>query len=130
MTHFDSDRFQVFRAHIGDTVILPCRVDDLGPMILIWKKGTRVLTAGDLRVTRDDRIVVTEHDLRIGSVNVDDGGTYSCEIEADAEYPLALTHTVEVLGQYYVVHSFNSVKQFISVIGLEFRRSNTRLHNI
>lgn len=68
-------------------------------MILIWKKGTRVLTAGDLMVKRDDRINLKGTDLKIQSVVVDDGGDYSCEIEADSEYPIVITHTVEVLSK-------------------------------
>ncbi len=30
---------QVFRAEVGDSLVLPCEVKDLGPMVLIWKKG-------------------------------------------------------------------------------------------
>ncbi|XP_059095815.1 brother of CDO-like [Tigriopus californicus] len=88
---------QVFRAQVGDTLLLPCSVRDLGPMILLWKKGTRVLTAGDMMVRRDDRIDLKGTDLQINSVDVEDGGNYSCEIEADAEYPVVITHTLEVL---------------------------------
>jgi len=47
---------ETFNAQIGDTVILPCKVRNLGPMILLWKKGTRVLTAGEMMIRRDERI--------------------------------------------------------------------------
>lgn len=47
---------EVFRAEVGDTLLLPCKVANLGPMILLWKKGTRVLTAGAMKVRRDKRI--------------------------------------------------------------------------
>ena len=30
-----------FRSELGGTLTLPCRVKDLGPFILIWKKGNR-----------------------------------------------------------------------------------------
>ena len=90
---------EVFRAQLGDTVLLPCRVRDLGPMVLIWKKGTRVLTAGEMKVKRDDRVDLRGTDLQIRTVGVEDGGEYSCEIEADTEYPIAITHTVEVLSK-------------------------------
>ena len=29
------------RSELGGTLTLPCRVKDLGPFILIWKKGNR-----------------------------------------------------------------------------------------
>ena len=41
---------QVVRTEVGQTLLLPCRTRDLGPMILLWKKGTRVLTAGEIKV--------------------------------------------------------------------------------
>ncbi|CAB4059535.1 unnamed protein product [Lepeophtheirus salmonis] len=88
---------QVFRARIGDTIMLPCEVDNLGPMILLWKKGTRVLTAGDMMVRRDDRIHLKRNNLQIKDIQVSDGGKYSCEIEADSEYPLTVSHRIEVL---------------------------------
>ena len=90
---------EIFRAQLGDTVLLPCRVRDLGPMVLIWKKGTRVLTAGEMKVKRDERVDLRGTDLQIRTVGVEDGGEYSCEIEADTEYPIAITHTVEVLSE-------------------------------
>ena len=31
----------VFRTELGGTLTLPCAVKDLGPFILIWKKGNR-----------------------------------------------------------------------------------------
>jgi hypothetical protein len=49
-------------------------------------------------VKRDDRFDLNGHDLIINRVVVDDGGEYSCEIEADSEYPIVITHIVEVLG--------------------------------
>ncbi len=90
---------QTFNAQIGDSLVLPCKVEDLGPMILLWKKGTRVLTAGNMMVKRDDRVVLRGNDLAISNINVEDGGKYSCEIEADFEYPVVITHTLEVLGK-------------------------------
>ena len=79
---------------------MPCQVRDLGPMILIWKQGTRVLTAGDLKIKQDDRIKLRGNDLILLNVQVEDGGEYSCEIEADSEYPIAIKHNLEVLGEF------------------------------
>ncbi|QQP50234.1 Uncharacterized protein FKW44_011165 [Caligus rogercresseyi] len=79
---------QVFRARIGDDLMLPCEVDNLGPMILLWK-----------RVRGDDRIHLRGNNLKIEDIQISDGGEYSCEIEADSEYPLTVSHRIEVLGK-------------------------------
>ena len=61
---------------------------------------SRVLTVGDMLVIRDERFDLrSDHDLVLTRVTDDDGGDYSCEIEADAEYPIVITHRVEVLGE-------------------------------
>ena len=41
---------QVFRTELGHTLLLPCRTKDLGDMVLLWKKGNRVLYAGETKV--------------------------------------------------------------------------------
>ncbi len=69
-------------------------------MILLWKKGTRVLTAGEMMIRRADKIILKGTDLQVQNVSPEDGGIYSCEIEADSEYPLVVTHTLEVLGKF------------------------------
>ena len=50
---------------------------------------------------RDDRLDLRndDHSLILRGVAAADGGDYSCEIEADAEYPIVITHRVEVLGE-------------------------------
>ena len=64
---------------------------------------SRVLTVGDMLVIRDDRLDLRsasdDHSLILRGVSSADGGDYSCEIEADAEYPIVITHRVEVLGE-------------------------------
>jgi len=89
----------VFRVELGKTLLLPCAVDDLGPMILLWKKGMRVLTAGATKVRRDDRIDLQDTDLQVRQVDLNDGGEYICEVETDASEPIAIVHTVEILGE-------------------------------
>ena len=42
---------QVFRVEVGETLLLPCRTRNLGNMVLLWKKGSRVLTAGTIKVS-------------------------------------------------------------------------------
>ena len=38
-------------------------------------------------------------DLQISKIGVHDGGMYRCEIEQDEIRPLAVVHTVEILGE-------------------------------
>ena len=38
-------------------------------------------------------------DLQISKIGVHDGGMYRCEIEQDENQPLAVVHTVEILGE-------------------------------
>lgn len=35
----------------------------------------------------------------VSAMNIHDGGEYVCEIEADADDPIAIVHTVEILGE-------------------------------
>ena len=44
--------------------------------VMLWKKGHRVLTAGDIMVRRDPRIRLVGTDLTISNVGVHDGGLY------------------------------------------------------
>ncbi|QQP41348.1 Uncharacterized protein FKW44_015686 [Caligus rogercresseyi] len=65
-------------------------------MILLWKKGNRVLTAGETKVRRDSRMQLLGNDLEISNLKKSDGGDYICELETDAVLPSAITHTVEI----------------------------------
>ncbi len=58
-----------------------------------------MLTAGDMKVRRVDRIDLQGTSLVLESVREADGGEYSCEIEADQEYPVAIKHQLEVLSK-------------------------------
>ena len=90
---------QVFRVEVGETLFLPCRVKDLGPMVLLWKKGNRVLTAGEMMVRRDDRLSLQDYGLQIRNIEVEDSGEYLCEIETDEDDPVVIRHSVEILGK-------------------------------
>ena len=100
---------QVFRAEVGESIVLPCNIRNLGPMILLWKKGTRVLTAGKTKVRRDDRmnLLDNETDLQIQNLKISDGGEYICEVETDAEEPSTIVHTLEILGIYLFIYFKN-----------------------
>ena len=47
---------QVFRVETGETLLLPCRTRNLGNMVLLWKKGSRVLTAGTIKVNHTNKM--------------------------------------------------------------------------
>lgn len=53
------------RVKVGETLTLPCHVEHLGPYVLLWKKGHRVVTAGKVIVRRDRRIALIRHNLQI-----------------------------------------------------------------
>ena len=56
---------RLHRVKVGETLTLPCKVENLGPYILIWNKGFRVLTAGKVLVKRDRRIAIMGTNLQI-----------------------------------------------------------------
>ena len=72
---------KVYKVQTGGEVRLECDVTNLGDMILMWKQGRRVLTAGELMVRRDARLRVTGyHGLVISRVVGADRGVYSCQV--------------------------------------------------
>ncbi|XP_014248164.1 limbic system-associated membrane protein-like isoform X2 [Cimex lectularius] len=96
----NSARFITEGRHIKvvqtDTVTLPCRVANIGKLVRAWKKGIAILTAGDIKVSPDDRLsLVNGYDLEIRSVRSEDEGDYVCQIAS--LQPQEITHTLEVL---------------------------------
>ena len=79
-----------------------CQVSNLGPVVLIWKHGTRVLTAGvgavAMHVKRDDRVSLVGTDLVIVNVTQADAGSYTCELDTDDISPLSVSHQLQILG--------------------------------
>lgn len=92
---------QVLKLELGETARFPCQVSNLGPVVLIWKHGTRVLTAGvgavAMHVKRDHRVSLVGTDLVIVNVSRADAGTYTCELDTDDLTPLAVSHTLQIL---------------------------------
>lgn len=86
----------LYRAVVGDTIILPCKVKNLGSYILLWRRSAAVLTAANLMVSRDARLkMVDGYNLQISDVKISDAGDYVCQI-GDQE-PRDQIHTLEIL---------------------------------
>lgn len=69
-----------------------------GSFVLLWRRGSSVLTAGHLKITRDDRFkIVDDYNLQISNVRTQDAGDYICQI-GDQE-TRDQVHTVEILGK-------------------------------
>ena len=70
-----------------DFQIFCVQVTNLGPLVLIWKHGTRVLTAGvgagTMHVKKDPRVSLAGTDLIISNITDSDAGQYSCELDTD-----------------------------------------------
>ena len=82
----------------GQDIFLPCNLRRMpGENIVIWRKGERVLFAGDLRVRRDLRFDVLNNDLVIKESHIEDSGDYVCEIERENGDLEALAVTLKVL---------------------------------
>lgn len=86
----------LYRAVVNDTIVLPCKVHNLGTYVLLWRRGPAVLTAQKLMVTRDARFKITDgYNLQISNVRTIDAGDYVCQI-GDVE-PKDQVHTLEIL---------------------------------
>ncbi|CAG7825968.1 unnamed protein product, partial [Allacma fusca] len=89
-------RGQTYRVVTGETVVLPCRVDNLGPYVILWKRGNAVLSAGEMKITLDPRIqLVDGFSLEIKKVRPQDGGDYICQLSTYT--PDEQVHTLEIL---------------------------------
>ncbi|GAB0087807.1 Immunoglobulin-like domain [Sergentomyia squamirostris] len=89
-------RGNLYKVTTGDMVTLPCRVQNLGTFVLLWRRGSSVLTAGPLMITRDSRFkLVDTYDLQINGVKTQDAGDYICQI-GDQE-TRDQVHTLEIL---------------------------------
>ncbi|XP_050318083.1 hemicentin-2 [Bactrocera neohumeralis] len=93
--HFLS-RGHTYRAVVGDTLVLPCQVENLGNFVLLWRRGINVLTASNIMVTRDERIrLIDGYNLEISDLEPQDAGDYVCQISDKINRDQV--HTVEIL---------------------------------
>lgn len=136
-------RGHLYKAIVSDTIELPCKVQNLGnarprgrresirqvrlmlpslpgSYVLLWRRGTSVLTAGHLKITRDDRFkIVGDYNLQISDVKTQDAGDYICQI-GDQE-TRDQVHTVEILGKIDIGGGPTNDSESI-IDALQFRR--------
>ncbi|ETN63603.1 hypothetical protein AND_004681 [Anopheles darlingi] len=66
-------------------------------LVLLWRRGSNVLTASQLMVTRDERIrLVNGYNLEISELEPQDAGDYVCQISDKVNKDQV--HTVEILA--------------------------------
>ena len=81
----------------GEKVVLPCVVRNKGSLVRLWKQGSRLMFADELRVRRDSRYSVSQAgELVIAGFSVSDRGQYRCELETQTDSPVFLRHRLEV----------------------------------
>lgn len=77
----------------------------LGGYLLAWKRGIAILTAGNIKVTPDERFrLVDGYNLEIRDVQTHDAGDYVCQIAT--LHPVEITHTLEILGKKPFINNF------------------------
>ena len=71
-----------------------------GNHVVIWRKGSTVLSAGTMLTTRDSRYRLhsSSNRLELANIQPKDAGDYACQIST-TEGTLEVSHTVEVLGK-------------------------------
>jgi len=83
----------------GDTVRLPCIVDRLEGFVMLWKRGTDIITVAsqiiDKRVRLDEE--KNGNHLILGQASPKDSGDYTCQISAYK--PTEITHSLLVRVQ-------------------------------
>lgn len=68
-----------------------------GNFVLVWKKGTTLLSAGPTMISRDPRLSLIGYNLQLRDIRHSDQGDYICQI-GDGSIS-DLTHTIEILSK-------------------------------
>ncbi|CAG0893231.1 unnamed protein product [Darwinula stevensoni] len=99
---------QNFTVNLRDNVTLPCKVDKIGTLVLMWKKQQTVLTTGPLKVTRDARINAKDggQELHIKTVRPADAGEYTCQLSSWT--PKNITHRLFINGESPMPSTINA----------------------
>jgi len=95
----------VYRVRRGNTARLECKVDNLGPMILSWKRlrnnTSEYIVTGSIVIVRDKRVSVltstTSSMLVITLMSEVDTGEYVCEVSSTP--PVHIKHWLKMKAQ-------------------------------
>ena len=78
---------------------LPCTVEHLGKLVVVWKHGEEVVTAGAMMVSPDPRYSLGGgYSLRVENLRGRDEGAYTCSVST-LSGPVTVTHHLEILGE-------------------------------
>ena len=63
-----------------------------------------------MHVKKDPRVSLAGTDLIVSNVTEGDAGEYRCELDTDDEFPLSVSHTLQILGMItkYIYQVMNS----------------------
>ena len=94
----------VYRVRRGNTARLECKVDNLGPMILSWRRlinnSSAYIATGSILMERDKRFSVltstTSSMLLITLMTPKDTGEYVCEVSSTP--PVHIKHWLKMKG--------------------------------
>lgn len=76
-----------------------------GALVLLWRRGSNVLTASQMMVTQDERIRLMDgYNLEIAQLEPQDAGDYVCQISDKVNKDQI--HTVEILGMFIIFFGF------------------------
>lgn len=69
-----------------------------GPFVIVWKRGTTLLSAGPQIISMDPRISLIGYNLQLKDIRHADQGDYTCQIGDGTQGDLI--HTIEILSEY------------------------------
>ena len=104
---------KTFRKAVGEQILLPCSIQNLGKLIPLWKKQQNVITAGELMINPDTARYQLDrssgYNLLIRKISPSDAGDYTCSITTYGQ-PVTVTHTLEILGTpQFLLESFRQI---------------------
>eukprot|EP00093_Oithona_nana_P010757 10757.XXX_265016_286838_1 [CDS] Oithona nana genome sequencing. len=95
--YFTSQEGRAYKAQVGNSAVLECRVENLGESNVIWKESNRIISAGTIIIRKDSRLRLENgYNLRIDDLMESDSGEYVCEIETFGS-PMHQTSRLEIL---------------------------------
>eukprot|EP00092_Neocalanus_flemingeri_P046809 GFUD01052832.1.p1 GENE.GFUD01052832.1~~GFUD01052832.1.p1 ORF type:complete len:591 (+),score=173.42 GFUD01052832.1:70-1842(+) len=91
---------KTFVVYEGDAIKLPCNVDNLENLLIIWKRGNRIITLGEKPYEDDDSRVQVEKTVNGNTLVIrlseeKDAGEYVCQVSSAK--PVELKHTVKII---------------------------------